>query len=100
MQDIKLVTYNVRGLNNDLKCHEIFYYLHKKGADIVFLQETYSQIAKEKLWSAEWSNKIWFSHGASDARGVAILFNKKLKIVIHNTILDPGGCFLMLYVTL
>ena len=38
----KLISYNANGLNDNRKRREVFYYLHKKKADIVYFQETHS----------------------------------------------------------
>ena len=98
--NLRVFTYNVRGLGENNKQWEIFYYLQQKGVDIVFMQETHSMLSKEKLWSAEWGNKIWLSHGESNSRGVVVLFRKNLEIIVHNVIKDKNGRFLILYVTL
>ena len=100
MTQIKLVTYNARGLGDSTKRREIFYYLHKKKFDVIFMQEVHGYKSIEKLWSSQWGSKIWFSHGKSDAKGVAILFNKNLPIQIHNFVNDDNGRFILLYATL
>ena len=64
------------------------------------MQETHSHKGIERWWSSQWGNKIWFSHGESNARGVAILFAKKLKVEIHNVITSPHGRYIVLYITL
>ena len=63
------------------------------------MQETHSTEKSQRLWSSQWGRKIYFSHGTSNARGVAILFNWDLPIEIHNTILDENGRFLLMYST-
>ena len=42
---------------------------------------------------------MWFSHGESNARGVAIAFKKGTDVTIHNVIHDIDGRFLILYTT-
>ena len=65
----------------------------------MFLQETHSDVKTNKLWSTEWGNKIWFSNGATNARGVAIVFKKDFHCNVHNVILDENGRYIILYVT-
>ena len=80
---LSLITFNVRGLNSSRKRHAIFRQLHHKNASIIFLQETYSTNNLEKVWSNEWGSKIYFCHGSKHSKGVAILFNPKLRVEIE-----------------
>ena len=97
---IKILTFNTNGLGDDMKQREVFHCISKKGFDVIFLQETHSTKKQEKFWSSTWGSKIWFAHGESNARGVVIMFNKKLNVVIHNVIIDQGGRYNILYVML
>ena len=66
---------NARGLGDDKKRVQVFSWLHNKSADIFFLQETHSIVASENKWKDDWgNNNVFFSHGTSNAKGVAILF--------------------------
>ena len=70
---LKIGSLNVRGLNNRLKRRNVFRYIHRNKYDIFLLQETYSTSAVEHIWRQEWGAKIYFSHGDSNSRGVAVL---------------------------
>ena len=98
MGSISFLTYNVNGLREDIKRREVFHYLHTKGHEIVFLQETHSTLKDEKYWSMMWGSKIWFDHGESNACGVAILIPKNSPIKIHNVIKSEMGRYIILYV--
>ena len=54
--DLKIVSYNVRGLGNYQIRREIFYYLNHKDFDIALLQETHSSKNIEKLWKTQWGD--------------------------------------------
>ena len=54
---------------------------------------------KQKCWSAEWGSKIYCSGYSSEARGVGILMRKGIDVQVHNSIVDPDGRFIILYVT-
>ena len=95
-----MIIYNVRGLNEYNKRRNVFYYLHKNVYEVVFIQESHSSKEQEQRWSMEWGNKIWFSHGETNARGVCILFSKKLQFTVHNVIRDKNSCYLILYITI
>ena len=80
MSEITLLSLNVRGMRNGMKRRKIFRYLKMNKANICMLQETHSSIKDCNLWSSEWGNKCIYSHGETNARGVAILLDKALTI--------------------
>ena len=94
-----IISFNVNGLSDRIKHREVFNYLHSKNYDIILLQETHSTVSCEKQWSAEWGRKIWFSHGESNAKGVAILFHRDIQITVHNVLSKQQGRALTMYVT-
>ena len=63
----------------------------------MLLQETHSTINDERLWQSEWGNKIIFSHGTSNSRGVAILF-PSYDWQLLDTCSDSSGRYLMVRV--
>ena len=87
----KLVSLNVRGINNFHKRRAIFTWCRKRKADVIFLQETHSKEESEKQWVNEWSGKIVYSHGSPNSCGVAVLIRNGFNCIIHNTIIDPSG---------
>ena len=94
--ELCIASYNVRGLGMFQKRRQVFHYLHDKPYDIVFLQETHSTKKDEKRWNMEWSSKIYYSHGTSQARGVAILIKKKLGIKVQFIQKDDNGRYINL----
>ena len=89
----KLLSLNVRGINNFKKRKTIFTWCRKQKADFTFLQETHSKIDSEKCWRNEWGGEIIMAHGSS--RRVAILVKKDVDCTIHSKILDPLGQFVI-----
>ena len=71
-----MYTYNVRCLGDDAKRRQVFHYLHTKKVGLAFLQETHSIKDKAKLWKSEWGGQIWYDHGDSKSKGVAVLVSK------------------------
>ena len=64
--------------------------------DIYCLQDTHFMESDEKLIRNLWDNDCIFSNFRSNARGVAILFNKNLNHNIHNQISDnQGNCIIL-----
>ena len=94
---MKIASYNVRGIRDSKKCRKIFNYMHERF-DGSLLQETHSTKNIEKLWSAKFGTKIMFSHGESNARGVAICFSKKVmnSIQILNITRDIQGRYILI----
>ena len=66
-------------------------FLRNKKLDICFLQETHSTKEIESYWRSEWGGKIWYSHGTSKAKGVAIIFRRGIDIKIHEVDRDDQG---------
>ena len=88
---------NARGLGDDKKRVQVFSWLHNKSADIFFLQETHSIVASENKWKDDWgNNNVFFSHGTSNAKGVAILFTDNFDVVITKEYHDDDGRIIIL----
>ena len=68
---------NSNGLRNDVKRRAIFNYSRSR-ADVICLQETHSSTEDELKWQLEWGNKIYYSHGENNARGVCVLIKRGL----------------------
>ena len=62
----------------------------------MFLQETHSCKERETQWKKEWGAEILFSHGHTNARGVAVLIKKGFDIDIWLTQTDSIGRLILL----
>ena len=91
---MKMVSLNVRGVQNFNKRHKIWRYLKNTKADVCFIQESHGTNKDNSIWSHEWGNKIVFSNGESNARGVAILF-KRFHDCVTEIIRDVAGRYLL-----
>ena len=94
--DVKILSFNVRGLNNRTKRVALFKYVKRNECDILFLQESYSCIDDEAMWLQEWEGKGVFAHGTKHSKGIAILFKKHLDYDIITTKIDTKGRFILL----
>ena len=93
-EKLNILSLNVRGLKDGKKRREIFRWLknfHRGGSSVVFLQETHSEPATEKVWDRDWGSKIYFSHGSARSCGVAILLPMKYNFTITNVWSDKEG---------
>lgn len=70
-----------------------FPWLHLQRSDIIFLQETYSstKTKTKKRWETEWGGKIMASQGATHSKGVMILFEPNMNVVIDTIVTDKNG---------
>ena len=59
--NFKIISLNVRGLNNSIKCRKIFKWLHRQTAHCYFLQETFSTEQSINIWRSEWGGNILYS---------------------------------------
>ena len=96
MANLHVGSLNVCGLNNRIKRKKLFRQIQVRKMDIFFLQETYSTDETVRTWATEWGGKIYYSHGVSNARGVAILIGNRFVGEVLEVIRDTEGQFLIL----
>lgn len=96
MASLNIVSYNVRGIRNQIKRRKVIRYLHERKYDIVFIQESHCTNADQKMWENEWGGKAFFSHGSSEAKGVGIWIKKNSPIQITECKKDIEGHFIIL----
>ena len=76
--NFKLLSLNAGGIRSFDKRKTIFNWLCKSGADICFLQETYSSREVEYIWRKQKKGDMFFSHGSSHSREFVILVREQL----------------------
>lgn len=92
---LKILTINARGLRNKTKRLGFFSWLSSLDFDIHFIQETHCSSKKDaKIWSQEWGGKTLWSFGASNSRGVAILFKRGFICKIDDIVEDKHGRYI------
>ena len=93
------ITNNVKGLRDKKKRLKIFSRLQDQIGQrgIIFMQETHSCPLSQKVWEEEFGNEnmLLFSHGKSNARGVAIGICGNFDYDIIKTESDNEGRFLI-----
>ena len=92
MENLQIVSLNVRGLQNKNKRIRIFQYFKTKKYDVILLQETHSTQRDENKWKKEWEGPAFFSSLNNLKCGVAILCNNnqnKFKITYEHC--DKAG---------
>ena len=98
MDNLRIISCNVRGLNDQIKRRQFFRNFHEKDADVIFVQETHGTKNKEKVFKNEWGGRICFDHGESNARGVAIMFAKNLEVKWEKVFKSKEGRYIIMQV--
>lgn len=94
---LELLSLNVNGLGDSFKRRSLFEWFKKCKQKLIFLQETHTCIDIESKWKSEWGNDdIYFSHGTTNSKGVAILFKRDFDYKLLEKIADVNGRYLVL----
>ena len=101
MAELKILSFNTQGLGGIKKQKDVFQYLNDKNFDIYCLQDTHFTNSDEMHIRNRWDGKCFFGPAPqSNARGVAIFFNKNVDCKIHKHKHDTDGNFLILDITI
>lgn len=95
---LRLLSWNVDGLNTPIKRKKILTHLKRSKPDIIFLQETHWKTNSGAALRAHWLDSCYSATYTSKSRGVAILFKKGLTYTIDEELVDEGGRYLLLKV--
>ena len=96
---LTIKSFNCRGLENNQKRQAVLKWLKKYHSSIVLLQETHCVAKMEETWKKEWGGDLYFSHGTSAARGVAILIPSNLDVIVKNVVIDLEGRLIILNIS-
>lgn len=91
---MKILTVNVRGLNNKIKLRRVTAALIKQRPDVLMLQETHLKKQPGPVLKSKYFGQQFHSPGSSKARGTAILFLNKIRFLMDNVKHDDRGCFI------
>ena len=99
MDELKLLSFNCRGLGGNEKRRDVLNYLKNLHYDIYLLQDTHLTESKEPFFNTLWRGKGYHSFGTFNSRGVSLLFNPRTH---HKVIYEekcPGGNYVILVCT-
>lgn len=95
MNNLSLVSWNVKGLGHVVKRGSVFAHLKSLKADITFLQETHIGPSDQHRLRANWISQVFQAPFTHKARGVAILIRKNIHFCLESMIPDPHGRYIM-----
>ena len=94
-----VLSLNVKGIREKKKRINIFSWVrnHVPDKGVIMLQETHSKKDLENSSSLQLQcEKVCYSHGEINARGVLIAFQNDLYVTIKQNFIDENGRFLVL----
>ena len=98
--NFKIISLNVRGLNNSTKRRKIFKWLHRQTAYCYLLQKTFSTEQSINTWRSEWGRNIFYNHGSNHSKGVMILVNPRYQLEVIRSTKDKNGRSIILEIKL
>ena len=100
MDKVKIVSLNVRGIQDEKKRKELFNFLRNQKANIILLQETHLKPSDVLMCDRQWGNKGVYNHGSTNSRGVAIFTNPRISMNIQLVYKDSEGRVIIVEVTI
>ena len=90
--ELKLLTLNVRGLNNDDKRRQVCTWLKDSKSDIILLQETHLTEKTNKIMALQVkSYETFFNNGGTNTKGTMILCKKNVSLAGKEIYKDGNG---------
>lgn len=94
-RDLRLLSVNMRGLNNPIKRKRIMTHLAKSLSDVIFLQETHVKDPNRHPAPLRKFPTFFLAPGLSKSRGVVILLAGNLQFTLKEVLRDLRGCFII-----
>lgn len=91
---VRLLSWNVRGMNHPVKRRKVYIHLNKLHAEIIFLQETHIKQTAKALLNPGWAAQIYQSNFSTKSRGVAIIVKKQVPFIHKQTVSDNNGRYI------
>lgn len=83
--NVKISSYNVRGLGNKVKRNAIFHFIEDQCIDICFIQEAHFIKSLLTSWAKESNYDMYFSCESTKSAGVGFLINRKKSVKVRET---------------
>lgn len=96
MSNTKIITLNVKGMNQVVKRCKILSMLKKGKVQVALLQETHLTDLEHLKLKCDWVGQIYYSSFNSKSKWVAILIHKHLTFTLDKVIRDTEGRFVVI----
>lgn len=101
MSNLRLVSYNVKGINHPIKRKKILSQLKKYNCSIGLLQETHLSEAEHKKLRRDWVDQVFYASCPNNRkRGVAILIGRSISFAVHKEVKDKQGRYILVIGTI
>lgn len=71
MSNLRLGSLNINGARDHRKRAMLFELIKQKHIDVMFVQETYTDVQNENEWKVEWEGEVFMSHKTNISGGVS-----------------------------
>ena len=96
MAELKLLSFNCRGLGSQQKRRDVLDHLRNLHYDIYLLQDTHLTKQKESFFNTLWRGKCYHAFGTFNSRGTSILFSPRINHkIIHVEYFPDGNCVIL-----
>ena len=92
--NLKIISFNVRGLRNPKKRRTLFHLFKKNKYDIICLQETYLLKSEKNIIKKEWGHLFHIAEGSKNSKGLLTLFSNKFKDIDISIIKENERCLI------
>jgi len=89
-------SWNVKGVNNNIKISRIMSHLQHLKGDVFFLQETHLKTSDIQRLKRAWVGHLYHSNFSARARGAAILIHRSIPFELSNILSDPNGHYVLI----
>lgn len=96
MSDVKIITLNVKGVNNVVKRQKLLSFLKKEKCQLAYLQETHLSDLEHLKLQRSWVGQVFYSSYNSKSRGVAVLIHRSLPFTLVKSISDKEGRYVLM----
>lgn len=93
--DIKITSWNVRGMRKPIKLKQVINRIKELRSKIVFIQESHLTALDIKLVRNRWTGQVIYASYNNYARGVLILIQRTVPFQTIQTIQDPAGRYVI-----
>lgn len=100
MNNIRFISWNVKGANQPTKINKIISHLQDLKGDIVFMQETHLPTSQIMRLKRSRFSEVYHSKFSARARGAAILIQNNIPFEADDVITDLNGRFVIVSGTL
>ncbi len=92
----RFISWNVKGVNNNVKISRVLSHLQHLRGDVFFLQETHLKTSDIQRLKRAWVGHLYHSKFSARARGAAILIHRSIPFELAEVLSDPNGRYVII----